>query len=213
VHVRDLARWWQRGLRMIGLTFGDTRYGIGVGGGSATCKPGGLTSEGVALLGHMAELGFIWDISHLAEEGIWQGLDLQFPCVCASHANAQALTPTNRHLSDAVIRAVAERSGVIGLVLYNGYLEPRWRQDKSISVTLHEHLRRHANYIAHLSGWKHVGIGSDLDGGFGLEESPVEIDTVADLYKVGSVVPAEVREAVLSTNWLNFLRASLPQAA
>ncbi len=213
VHVRDLPKWWQRGLRMIGLTFGDTNYGIGVGGGSPTFKHGGLTSEGFALLGYMAELGFIWDISHLAEEGIWQGLDLKFPRVCASHANARALTPTDRHLSDNVIRAVAERNGVIGLVLYNGFLEPRWKQDKSISVTLNEHLRRHANYIAHLSGWNHVGIGSDLDGGLGLEESPLEIDTVADLYKIGSVVPAEVREAVLGTNWLNFLRSSLPQTA
>ena len=67
--------------------------------------------------------------------------------------------------------------------------------------------------IAQLSGWNHVGIGSDLDGGFGLEESPEEIDTVADLYKIGSVVPAEAREAVLSANWLNFLRSSLPQSA
>ncbi len=56
-----------------------------------------------------------------------------------------------------------------------------------------------------------MGVGSDLDGGLGLEESPLEIDTVADLYKVGSVVPAEVREAVLSANWLNFLSVSLPK--
>ena len=213
VHVGDLPRWWQRGLRMIGLTFGDTRYGSGVGGGSATFKLGGLTAEGLALLGQMAELGFIWDISHLTDEGIWQGLDLKFPRVCASHANARALTPTDRHLSDEVIRAVATRDGVIGLVLYNGFLEPRWKHDTSLAVTLHEHVRRHAHYIAHLSGWKHVGIGSDLDGGFGHEESPVEIETVADLYKVGSVVPAEVRAAVLSTNWLNFLRSSLPQTS
>jgi membrane dipeptidase len=213
VHVHDLARWWKRGLRMIGLTFGDTQYGIGVAGGSSTFKRGGLTSEGVALLGSMAELGFIWDISHLTEEGIRQGLDLKFPRVCASHANAQALTPTDRHLSDDVIRALAERDGVIGLVLYNGFLEPRWKRDRSIVVTLHEHLRRHATYIAQLSGWNHVGIGSDLDGGLGLEESPLEIDSVADLYKVGSVVPDEVREAVLSTNWLNFLRSSLPKTS
>jgi membrane dipeptidase len=99
----------------------------------------------------------------------------------------------------------------MGLVLYNRFLEPHWQHDKSISVTLNEHLRRHADHIAHLSGWNHVGIGSDLDGGLGLEESPVEIDTVADLYKIGSVVPAEAREAVLSTNWLNFLRWALPQ--
>lgn len=213
VHIRDLPLWWQRGLRMIGLTFGDTKYGSGVGGGNPTFKKGGLTPDGFALLGQMAELGFIWDISHLAEEGIWQGMDLKFPRVCASHANAQALTPTNRHLSDAVIRAVAEREGVIGLVLYNGFLEPHWKNDKTISITLNEHFLRHGRHIANLSGWNHVGIGSDLDGGFGLEESPVEIESVADLYKVGSVVPAEVREAVLSTNWLNFLRSSLPETA
>ena len=210
VHVPDLPVWWRRGLRMIGVTFGDTKYGVGVGGGSSGFKLGGLTSEGLALLGQMADLGFIWDISHLAEEGIWQGLNLKYPRVCASHAHAQALTPTDRHLSDDVIRAVAERDGVIGLTLYNGFLEPRWNSDKSLSITLNEHLRRHVDYIANLIGWSHVGIGSDLDGGLGLEESPAEIESVADLYKAGLVVPAEVREAVLSTNWLNFLRASLP---
>ena len=211
VHVQDLSRWWQRGLRIIGLTYGNTKYGTGVAGGSSTFRQGGLTADGFALLKSMAEIGFIWDISHLTEAGIWQGLDLKFPRVCASHANAQALTPTDRHLSDGVIRAVAERNGVIGLVLYNGFLEPHWKQDKSIPVTLDEHLRRQADHIARLGGWNHVGIGSDLDGGFGLEESPSEIDTVADLYKVGLVVPAEARDAVLGANWLNFLRSSLPK--
>jgi membrane dipeptidase len=86
VHVRDLPIWWQRGVRMIGLTFGDTNYGTGVIGDSTTFKQGGLTSQGFDLLGQMAELGFIWDISHLAEEGVWQGLELDFPRVCASHA-------------------------------------------------------------------------------------------------------------------------------
>jgi len=213
VHVRDLPKWWQRGVRMIGLTFGDTNYGTGVAGGSPTFRWGGLTSQGFELLGQMAELCFIWDISHLAEEGVWQGLELDFPRVCASHATARALIPTDRHLSDEVIRTVAERGGVIGLMLYNGFLEPGWKGDQSVSVTLDEHLRRHANYIANLSGWEHLGVGSDLDGGFGLEESPSEIDTVADLHKVGSVLPAEVRRAVLSTNWLNFLRSSLPQTS
>lgn len=213
VQVRDLPRWWQRGLRLIGLTFGDTKYGIGVGGGSPTFKPGGLRTEGLNLLEQMAELGFIWDISHLTEAGIWQGLDLKFPRVCASHANAQALTPTDRHLSDEVIRAVAARKGVIGLVLYNGFLEPRWEQDKTIAVTLTDQVRRQAEYVANLTAWNHVGIGSDLDGGLGLEESPLEIDTVADLHKVGAIVPAEVREAVLSSNWLNFLRRALPQTS
>jgi membrane dipeptidase len=209
LHVRDLPRWWQRGLRMIGLTYGDTVYGSGVAGGSAQVNPGGLTPAGFALLDAMAEQGFIWDISHLTETGMWQGLERNIPRVCASHANAQAITPTNRHLSDDIIRALASRGGVIGLVLYNAFLESRWRQDRSITVTLREHLRRHAEHIAGLVGWAHLGIGSDLDGGLGLEESPQEIDTIADLYKVAHVLPEEARAAVLSQNWIKFLRASL----
>ena len=77
----------------------------GVGGGSTSYKHGGLTPDGIELLSQMAELGFIWDISHLAEEGVWQGMDHGFPRVCASHPNARALTSTHRHLSDEVIRA------------------------------------------------------------------------------------------------------------
>jgi membrane dipeptidase len=213
VHVRDLPHWWQRGLRMIGLTYGDTAYGSGVAGGSQTFRQGGLTAAGIALLDSMAAQGFIWDISHLTETGIWQGLERDFPRVCASHANAQSLTPTDRHLSDDVIRAVAARDGVIGLVLYNGFLEPRWRQDRSLAITLGEHARRHADHIAGLVGWDHLGIGSDLDGGLGLEETPIEIDTVADLDRIGAIVPATAREAVLSANWLRFLRRSLPATA
>jgi membrane dipeptidase len=213
VRVRELPAWWRRGLRMIGLTFGDTRYGAGVGGGHTTFQQGGLTSEGFELLGRMEDLGFIWDISHLAEEGVWQGLELGFTRVCASHANARSLTPTDRHLDDEVIRAVAERGGVIGLVLYNGFLDPDWKRAATAPVTFREHLGRHAAHIAGIRGWKHVGIGSDLDGGFGLEESPQEIDTVADLYRAGAAIPAEHRESVLSTNWLRFLRSSLPRTS
>jgi membrane dipeptidase len=213
VQVGDLAKWWRLGLRMIGLTYGDTTYGKGVGGGSTEFKRGGLTDEGFALLDGMARHGFIWDVSHLAEEGVWQGLDRGFPRVCASHANARALTPTDRHLSDDVIRAIGERDGVIGLVLYNGFLDPRWRSDRSVVVSLNDQLRRHAEHIAAICGWSHVGIGSDLDGGLGLEESPVEIETVADLCKVGDVVPADAREGVLGANWLRFLRASLPKTS
>lgn len=210
LRVGDLTAWWERGLRMIGLTFGDTKYGKGVAGGSLDFRKGGLTPEGIELLGQMAEMGFIWDISHLTEDGIWQGLDLNVPRVCASHANARSLIPTDRHLGDEVIRAVASRDGMIGLVLYNGFLEPRWRKGGPTIVTLAEHLRRHAEYVANLVGWGHVGIGSDLDGGFGFEESPVEIDTVADLRRVGDAMPAEARDAVLGANWLAFLRNSLP---
>jgi membrane dipeptidase len=210
VRVSDLSAWWRRGLRIIGPVFGDTRYGAGVAGGMADVTPGGLTDAGVELLSEMAALGFAWDVSHLTEEGIRQGLELGIPRVCASHANAQALTPTTRHLSDPVIEAVAERGGVIGVVLYNKFLEPAWQSDARIPVTVEKDVRRHAAHIAGVAGWHAVGIGSDLDGGLGREESPEEIETIADLRTIGSVVPDDAREAVLGGNWLRFLRAALP---
>jgi membrane dipeptidase len=209
VSVDDLPEWWKRGLRIIGLTYGDTKYGVGVAGGRKLEKPGGLTADGFALIDRMAELGFSWDISHLAEEGVWQGLDQHFPRVCASHANARALNPSSRNLSDDVIRAVAERGGVIGLVLYNAFLDPRWRADKSTPVRLDFQFRQQAEYVAGLAGWETVGIGSDLDGGFGLEQSPEEINSIADLVKIGDVIPAHARAGVLGGNWLRFLREVL----
>jgi membrane dipeptidase len=212
VRVADLPAWWNRGLRIIGLTFGNTRYGVGVGGGSRDFKRGGLTPDGIALLESMGEMGFIWDVSHLAEEGMWQGLGLELSKVCASHANARALTPTDRHLSDNVIRALGARGGVVGLALYNGFLDARWLHQREIAVTLEDQFRRHAEHIAELVGWEHVGIGSDLDGGFGLEESPANVDTVADLRNVGAALPHNVRRGVLGDNWLRFLRANLPRS-
>jgi membrane dipeptidase len=210
VRVSDLGDWWRRGLRIVGLTFGDTRYGAGVAGGSAEPKSGGLTDAGVEMLAEMAACGFAWDVSHLTEEGIWQGLEAGAPRVCASHANAQALTPTNRHLSDPVIAAIAARRGVIGVVLYNRFLEPAWRRDGAVAVTVEHDVRRHIDHIAGVAGWSAVGIGSDLDGGLGREESPQEIETIADLGTIGSVVPDHARAAVLGENWLSFLRAALP---
>ena len=158
----------------------------------------------------MGAMGMGWDVSHLTEDGVWQGLALNLPSVCASHANARSLTPTDRHLSDAVIGAIAVRCGVIGLVLYNGFLDPGWRRGQSPNVTVRDHVRRHAEHIAGVCGWQSVGIGSDLDGGFGREESPEEIETIADLGELGSIAPAAAREGVLGGNWLRFLRAMLP---
>jgi membrane dipeptidase len=210
VNVRDLPRWWERGLRIIGLTYGDTAYAAGVPGSGTRRNQGGLTALGMDLMERMAALGFTWDISHLADEGIWQGLEMDFPRVCASHANARAIVHTERQLEDDAIRAVAGRGGVIGLVLYDGFLDPRWRMEPGVRVTLGDQVRKQAEYVASLAGWEHVGIGSDLDGGFGKQETPEEIDSEADLYKIAAVLPPEARVPVLGRNWLNFLRASLP---
>ena len=211
VEIKDLSKWWQRGLRMIGITFGDTKYGAGVAGGTTEKKTKGLNKQGIELLQNMSEMGFIWDISHLTETGIWQGLNLGIQKVFASHANSQSLMPTNRHLSDSIIKEIIQRGGVVGLVLYNGFLDMEWKKDHQLVVSLENQFKLQAEHIAKLTSWKNIGIGSDMDGGFGKEECPREIDSIADLYKVGDVVPTEFREDVLSNNWINFLKRSLPK--
>jgi membrane dipeptidase len=211
VRVGDLDAWHRRGLRLVGLTFGDTRYGAGATGLPGSQGAGGLTVDGVSLLRRMAELGIVWDVSHLSDEGIRQGLELAPPLVCASHANARALTPTDRHLSDETIRAIGDRRGVVGIVIYNRYLDPGWSADRPFPVTAAEHVRRHAEHIAAIAGWDSVGIGSDLDGGFGRGGAPDEIDTVADLHRLAAAVPEGARDGFLGANWLEFLRLALPR--
>ncbi|HEX6489005.1 MAG TPA: membrane dipeptidase [Candidatus Dormibacteraeota bacterium] len=200
----DLGEWFAAGVRLIGPAWSRTRYAGG------TRRPGGLTELGRDLVGRMADIGIPLDASHLAEEAFWQALEIGNHALCASHSNARAIVDTDRQLTDEMISAIGRADGVIGLNLYNHFLHPAWADDdRGTEVTLAD-VRRHADHIAGLIGWHSVGIGSDLDGGLGLEETPVEIETVADLVKLGEVAPAQMAEGVLGANWLRWLRQSLP---
>jgi membrane dipeptidase len=204
VAVDDLDAWWARGVRIIGPAWGRTRYSGGSG------APGGLTAEGRELVAAMRERGVILDASHLAEEAFWEALAAGAHAVIASHSNPRALVPGDRQLSDDMIRAIGAADGMIGLVLYNAFLDPAWRDDHAVPVTVDRQVRAHAAHVAALAGWERVGIGSDLDGGLGLEESPAELDTVADLALIGEVVPEGARDGVLGGNWIRLLRRALP---
>jgi membrane dipeptidase len=222
----DLPSWWDAGVRLIGPAWSQTRY---CGG---TRRPGPLTAAGRELVTGIRELGFVLDVSHLAEQSFWDAMDVGPGRVIASHSNARALVPGGplidgaRQLSDDMIRTIGDLDGVIGLNLFNGFLTPEWEGaiiGRLISQVLLPHpsetpentvtldvVRAHASHIAGLIGWNRVGIGSDLDGGLGRDESPVELDTAADLVRVGDVAPADERTGVLGANWLRFLGEALP---
>lgn len=213
VQPTDAPRWFEAGVRIIGPAWRATRYAGGTG------QPGPLTPLGRALMPILARTGFILDTSHLAEESFFEALDLFDGVVIASHSNVRARVPTDRHLSDAMIRALIQRDGVIGLVLYNQFLVPQWRESgaQKEKVTL-SCVVDHLKYICDLAGSvRHCGIGSDFDGGFGMEATPQEIDTVADLQRLGDVLAdagfkdEEIR-AVLGENWLRVLRRGLPNS-
>lgn len=210
----ELDEWWEMGLRIIGPAWAGTRY---CGG---TKEPGPLTSDGRNLLAAMADHGYMLDLSHMDEPAVLETLDTYPGHIFATHANCKALLPkyeVNRLLSDRVIRGILERDGMIGVVPYNTFLKDGWIMGKSnreeVSI---ERLADHIDHICQLAGDAgHVGIGSDFDGGFGLQSTPKEIDTIADLQKLVPLLLSrgyseEDAAAILGGNWLNILHRSLP---
>jgi membrane dipeptidase len=199
----QLEEWFARGLRVVGPAWTSTRYAGGTG------APGPLTPLGRELIREMERLGVILDVSHLAEEAFWDATELATKVV-ATHAQPQALAPTDRHLSDAMLERVAGRGGVVGLTLVSEFLDGDWTVEGPRRVTLGDQWLRHAEHVAERIGWERIGIGSDLDGGVGVDECPDEIDSVADLGRIGDVVPERERAGVLGGNWIRCLARWLP---
>lgn len=211
ISPKDLHGWVERGLRVVGLAHGKTRYSGG------TRQPGPLTQLGRELLSEMEREPLILDTSHMAEESFFESLTLFQGPVIATHSNCRALIPTDRHLSDEMIRAIVKRDGVIGVVLYNLFLSADWVEAGRMKerVTL-AHFAKQVKHICEVAGDSdHVGIGSDLDGGFGRESTPAELDTIADMPKIaGALTEAgfseEEVDGILGENWLRFLKRTLP---
>jgi membrane dipeptidase len=205
----DIAQWFDAGLRIVGLAWKRTRFAGGTG------DPGPLTPAGVELLEVLEQCHIIHDTSHLAEESFWQLLDLTQAPVMASHSNCRSIVPTDRQLSDAMMKAIVARNGVIGINFFDKFLLPP-DQYGSRRATLAD-VVIHLKHICDLAGdAKHVGIGTDMDGGLGRNEIPVEIQTSADLPKLADALSsAGFGDADLAGitggNWLEFFRRSLPE--
>lgn len=204
----DTATWAAAGLRLVGLAhYGPGRYAGGTG------TSGGLTDLGRALLPRLAEAGIALDLTHLSDAAFWEAIEAFDGPVHVSHGNCRALVPNQRQLSDDQIRAVAERGGVIGAALDAWMLELGWVKGRSRREGVG--LERVADHVAHVcelaGGTAHAGIGSDLDGGFGTEQSPEGLETVADLALIGPLLAArgfgveDVRN-VLHGNWVRWVR-------
>lgn len=195
---RDVAMFKAQGVRIIGPSWRKTRYAGGTG------EPGGLTELGVELLAEMKTHGVALDLSHLDEQAVADAFEHWSGPVCATHANPHYFLPTNRHLKDDVIKELGQRDGVAGVVLYNAFLQHGWQRGMP-RVGL-DVVQQHMEYYAALIGWKHIGIGSDMDGGFGLHEMPQGIDQAKDFGLIGNLVPASERAGVLGDNWLLWLK-------
>ncbi len=207
-----LERAYAQGLRALGPAhYGAGRYSPG------THLPGPLTTIGRELVREMDRLGMILDVTHLSDEAFWEVLELFQGTVWASHSNCRRLVPDQRQFDDDQLKALIARGAVIGGALDAWMMVPGWirgRTSPQTSGVKLGHLLDHWDHICQLAGnAQHIGIGTDLDGGYGLEQSPGDIDTIADLGRLPGMLSergyasADI-PAVMHGNWLRILRTA-----
>ncbi|RFS18555.1 dipeptidase [Emticicia sp. C21] len=213
VNLSYLEKAYAYGLRAIGPAhYGPGRYAPGTG------MTGGLTKEGRELVKEMDKLGMVLDATHLTDEGFDEALELFKGQVWASHHNCRTLVPHQRQLNDEQIKRLVERDAVIGGCLDVWMLKPGLTQRKinprEIGANL-EVLIDHYDHICQMTGNSlHIAIGSDLDGTFGTEQSPYDLDTIADLQKYQHLLVkrgytnADI-ENIFHKNWLRVMRKAL----
>ncbi len=209
VRPDHLERAWKYGLRAIGPAhYGPGRYANG------TDSTGRLTTEGKALLTEMQRLGFILDATHLCDDAFWDAMELYDGPVWASHNNCRALVNHNRQFSDDMIKALAAKGAVIGGALDAWMMVPGWVRGQSTPEAMGcslEKLVDHMDHICQLTGTTgHIGLGTDLDGAFGKEQCPYDLETIADLQKLQDLLSRRGYstldiENILHTNWIRFL--------
>ena len=210
VTLKHLERAYQNGLRAVGPAhYGPGRYAQG------TDATGGIGKAGRELLKEMERLNIILDATHLCDDSFWEALENFNGPVWASHNNCRSLVPHNRQFSDEQLKELIQRGAVIGGVMDAWMLVPNWVRGVSTPQPMNcslEKLIDHMDHICQLAGnTLHIGIGSDLDGAFGKEQSPTDIETIADLKKIPNLLSQrgykkEDIENITSKNWIKFLR-------
>ena len=210
VTLAHLERAYGRGLRAVG----PAHYGPGVYA-QGTNASGGLGAPGRELLREMELLNVILDVTHLCDDSLRDALDHFHGHVWASHSNCRALVPHQRQFSDEQIRELVQRDAIIGVAFDAWMLAPGWTKGTSTpaseGVTL-ETVANHVDHICQIAGnARHVGIGSDLDGAFGTEQCPADVNTIADLATLPGVLSArgyapEDIENIAHGNFVRFLQ-------
>ncbi len=209
VEPSQVGAWWDQGLRVISLAhYGPSAYAKG------TESVGGLTQMGRDLLSEMDALGkMILDVTHLSDDSFWEAVEHFKGPVLATHSNCRALVPGDRQLTDDMLRHLFDRDAVIGAVLDAWMLQPNWIRGETTpeKVTLNT-VVDHIDYICQLAGnARHAAIGSDLDGGYGTEQTPNDLDTIADLQQIADLLRdrgyAESDIVLIfNGNWSNLLK-------
>lgn len=204
--IRDAAElswWYERGIRMISLThYGPGRYAMGTGG------DGPLTGIAPELLREMDRLNIILDTAHLADASMAEAWEYYEGTIVASHANVRKRVDNDRQLTDAQILQIAERGGVVGIAMMD-------RMITSQGPATWEDVADHIDHIAQLTGSdRHVGIGSDLDGGFGKDNMPQPLDHIGDILQLHTILQNRgysdaAQRNIFHDNWLRIMKACI----
>src|SRR5437764_9586970 len=212
VTLKHLERSYEQGLRAVG----PAHYGPGVYA-NGTDASGGFNAKGRDLLEEIERLGMILDVTHLCDDCFWEALDLFHGRIWASHQNCRALVPHSRQFSDEQIKALVERGAIIGAALDAWMMVPGWVRRKTTPEAVGLKLERimdHIDHVCQIAGnARHSGSGSDLDGAFGREQTPMDLDTIADLERVPDLLaargykPADI-ELIAHGNFVRFLRTA-----
>jgi len=210
---KQIGEWFDAGLRILGPShYGISPYTHGTG------SEGGLLEQGPELLREMNRVGMLLDVTHLADQSFWEALDIFQGPVLASHHNCRSLVSADRQLTDEQIKTLISRGAVIGAAFDAWMLQPGWiiGLTQPDNCTL-ENVVDHIDHICQLAGnANHCGMGTDLDGGFGKEQSPKDLDTIADLGKIAEILSrrgysqADV-DGIMYKNWVRFFTKALPK--
>jgi membrane dipeptidase len=206
--------WFAAGLRAAGIAhYGRSQHAYG------TAVTGPLSAAGIELLRKFDDLGILLDVTHLCDHSMEQALDVYDGPILASHHNCRALVPGDRQLTDEQIAKLISRGAVIGAALDAWMLYPNWiRGETKPDVVGLSAAADHIDHVCQTAGnANHSAIGSDLDGGFGTEQTPRDLNTIADLQKLDGVLKnrgytdADV-DKIFHGNWLRFFSSALPSA-
>jgi membrane dipeptidase len=208
----QIEAWWNDGLRAVGpVHYGRSQYAHG------TSTDGPLSKAGVRLIKEFQRMGMILDVTHLSDQSFSHAMEIYDGPTIASHHNCRALVPGERQLTDEQIKVLIQRKAIIGTAFDAWMLYPGWKRgETNPQVVKIEDAANHIDHICQLAGTtRHCAIGTDLDGGFGTEQTPGDLDTITDVHKLEDILAARGYSAgdvddIFFGNWLRLFTDSLP---
>lgn len=164
----------------------------------------GLTAFGLAYVKEAERLGIIIDAAHLSDAGFWDLIKYTQKPFLVSHSDARGLVAHPRNLSDAMILALKDKGGIIGINFYARFL------NNKDNVSRIKDIVKHILYIRKLAGSDILALGTDFDGFDSQKEieDAGKLSLLADALRESGLSKEEV-EKIFYRNALHFLRKLL----